>query len=235
MALPSIFTNFAPNASTCSAATKPSCLRAHRAKSPCTGESNPSNPVYCSRKNAQWRTGRLTRLNARPRRLIASLMSRRRVAHTVPHEGNRPPRTRRDACVPGAAIGDDFEDEFCARGKVQFGDNLYGCVRVGLHVAYGPHLYAPTAVVQQMIHFSINKDLARENIVLQERWLLLREYIKLGARMRLCCGRVASMEDVCCCGGWAHDEEKRVRFRLPACPSAHFLTILQKVFLNIGK
>ncbi|KAJ7889550.1 hypothetical protein B0H14DRAFT_2433197 [Mycena olivaceomarginata] len=36
MALPSILTNFAPNASTCSAATKPSYLRAHRAKSPCT-------------------------------------------------------------------------------------------------------------------------------------------------------------------------------------------------------
>jgi hypothetical protein len=125
--------------------------------------------------------------------------------------------------------------QFCARGEVEFGDNFYGCVRVGLHVAYGPHLYAPTAVVQQMIHFSIDKDLARANIVRQEWWLLLREYIKLGARMRFCCGRVPGMEDVCCCGGWVHDEEKRVRFRLPACPYANFLTILQKAFLNVGK
>ncbi|KAJ7890130.1 hypothetical protein B0H14DRAFT_2690686 [Mycena olivaceomarginata] len=107
--------------------------------------------------------------------------------------------------------------QFCARGEVEFGDNFYGCVRVGLHVAYGPHLYAPTAVVQQMIHFSIDKDLARANIVRQEWWLLLREYIKLGARMRFCCGRVPGMEDVCCCGGWVHDEEKR------------------KAFLNVGK
>jgi hypothetical protein len=86
-----------------------------------------------------------------------------------------------------------------------------------------------------MIHFSIDKDLARENIVRQEWWLLLRGYNKLGARMKLCCGRAASVEDVCCCCGWAHDEEKRARFRLPAYPSAHFLTILQKAFQNIGK
>jgi hypothetical protein len=39
--------------------------------------------------------------------------------------------------------------EFCARGKVECRDNFYGCVRMGLHVAYAPHLYAPTAMVEQ--------------------------------------------------------------------------------------
>ncbi|KAJ7890145.1 hypothetical protein B0H14DRAFT_2561418 [Mycena olivaceomarginata] len=73
-----------------------------------------------------------------------------------------------DEMRAGGAVGDDFED---------------GLPRV-------------LRAWQAMIHFSIDKDLARENIVRQEWWLLLSGYNKLGARMKLCCGRAASVEDV---------------------------------------
>lgn len=104
--------------------------------------------------------------------------------------------------------------ENCERGKVELGDRFYGVVRIGFAVLFGPD-YA--TVTEEMKVFSIDKATARAKIVRQDWWMLLKEYVELGAKMKFCCGRLPGMDDICCCGGWVHDAEKLVR-RCPLYP-----------------
>ncbi|KAF7343749.1 hypothetical protein MSAN_01955500 [Mycena sanguinolenta] len=101
---------------------------------------------------------------------------------------------------------------FCERGKVEMGARFYGCVRVGILATYGPSVDEPVAVIQRLNHFSIDDTTARAKIVRQDWFMLFREYVEQGARIKFCCGRLPGAEDVCCCGGWVHDEEKRKAF-----------------------
>ncbi|KAK6988120.1 hypothetical protein R3P38DRAFT_3098341 [Favolaschia claudopus] len=102
--------------------------------------------------------------------------------------------------------------EFIARGKIELGDSFYGCVRVAIMAGYGSNPEVPNMIAEEMKHISIDKQLARARLVREDWWMLFREYVALGARVRFCCGRLPGADDVCCCGGWIHDEEKRKAF-----------------------
>ncbi|KAJ7121601.1 hypothetical protein C8R44DRAFT_786537 [Mycena epipterygia] len=99
--------------------------------------------------------------------------------------------------------------ENCERAKVELGDRFYGVGRVGFSVLFGAN---SNAVSEKLKHFPIDKISARANIVRQDWWMLFREYVEVGAKMKFCCGRLPGMDDICCCGGWVHDAEKREAF-----------------------
>ncbi|KAJ6571265.1 hypothetical protein B0H19DRAFT_1255254 [Mycena capillaripes] len=102
--------------------------------------------------------------------------------------------------------------EVCERGKIELGEDFYGCVRFALTVTFGGECEAPKTITERMVQFSIDKETARANIVRQDWWILFREYVELGAKIKFCCGRLPGVEDLCCCGGWVHDAEKRKAF-----------------------
>jgi hypothetical protein len=62
--------------------------------------------------------------------------------------------------------------------------------------------------------FSISKDIAEARVLRDDWWILLREYISRGEKMRFCCGKV-DVDGVCCCGGWMHDEDQKVYSHFP--------------------
>ncbi|KAJ7488337.1 hypothetical protein FB451DRAFT_1227031 [Mycena latifolia] len=120
-------------------------------------------------------------------------------------------RRGRSDIVPGSTLYDIDAGypEACARGKLEFGDNFYGSVRMGFSVVFNSR-----AVAERMKHFSIDKRTARAKIVRQDWWILLREYAESGAKVKFCCGRLGGpgTDDICCCGGWVHDAEKLEAF-----------------------
>ncbi|KAK7046348.1 hypothetical protein R3P38DRAFT_69123 [Favolaschia claudopus] len=100
----------------------------------------------------------------------------------------------------------------CERGRVELGARYYGSIRVAILASYGPDASKPTATTERLVHFSINKELAKARVVTRDWAALLGEYVRLGARMRFCCGKITEAQDICCCGGWIHDEEKVKEF-----------------------
>ncbi|KAJ7723506.1 hypothetical protein DFH07DRAFT_946516 [Mycena maculata] len=108
---------------------------------------------------------------------------------------------------PGSNLRSDAQYiQNCERGKLEFGKNFYGVVRIGFYVLFDP-LDSP-AKTEEMKSFSIDRATSRSSIVRQDWWILFREYVTLGAKMRFCCGRLEGLEDICCCGGLVHDAEK---------------------------
>ncbi|KAJ6613764.1 hypothetical protein B0H10DRAFT_2222003 [Mycena sp. CBHHK59/15] len=99
----------------------------------------------------------------------------------------------------------------CERGKLEMGDDFYGVVRYGLTVVFGPE-EKPYAATHKWKHFSIDKTTAQAPSTRPDYWTLFREYVKAGAKMKFCCGKVAESAGICCCGGWVHDEEKQDAF-----------------------
>jgi hypothetical protein len=119
-------------------------------------------------------------------------------------------RRGRQGFPPRSSLGKSLDAGFPAahaRGKLEFGDNFYGVVHMGFFVAFNSGTF-----VEKSNQFSIDKSTARAKIVRQDWWILLREYIELGAKVKFCYGRfeVPWMDDACCCGGWVHDAEKLV-------------------------
>uniref|UniRef100_A0A0W0G9T7 Uncharacterized protein n=1 Tax=Moniliophthora roreri TaxID=221103 RepID=A0A0W0G9T7_MONRR len=59
--------------------------------------------------------------------------------------------------------------------------------------------------------FSLDKNMARANVLRPQWWMLLRGYVSAGAKVKFCCGKLGGeFSDVCCCGGWTHDKHKLV-------------------------
>ncbi|KAJ6608644.1 hypothetical protein B0H10DRAFT_1815351 [Mycena sp. CBHHK59/15] len=96
----------------------------------------------------------------------------------------------------------------CERGKIELGSRFYGVIQIGISALFGPE-HSP-AVAERLKQFSIDKVTAHAKIVRQDWWILFREYVAVGAKTKFCCGKIPGMDDVCCCGGWVHDAEKRV-------------------------
>ncbi|KAJ7928162.1 hypothetical protein B0H13DRAFT_1597845, partial [Mycena leptocephala] len=105
-------------------------------------------------------------------------------------------------------------DQSCAGGRIQLGASLFGVVRSVFLVCLGEDGQIPHTV--NVRELSIDHEMARARPLREDWWLLLREYINTGAKMRFCCGKIPTpgFEDICCCGGWVHDTEKRVNWRL---------------------
>ncbi|KAJ7175129.1 hypothetical protein C8R43DRAFT_976018 [Mycena crocata] len=99
--------------------------------------------------------------------------------------------------------------QMCDRGRIELGDRFYGVGRVGIDVCVG----GTSVVTERLKHFSIDTETAPANIVRQDWWVLFREYVALGARIKFCCGKMGGVDDICCCGGWVHDDEKREAFQ----------------------
>nr|GAT46928.1 predicted protein [Mycena chlorophos] len=95
------------------------------------------------------------------------------------------------------------------RGKIEQGRQFHGIGRMGFTAHYGDLSLGVTASYIKM--FAIDKDTARAKPTTDQWWTLFRQYVEAGAKMRFCCGRVPGVEGVCYCGGWTHDEEKKVR------------------------
>ncbi|KAJ7440560.1 hypothetical protein B0H11DRAFT_2352637 [Mycena galericulata] len=100
-------------------------------------------------------------------------------------------------------------EQSCARGRVEMGNRFYGVVRLDFFV-----MFSPTALTEEMKYFSIDIATARARIVRQDWWMLLREYVAVGAKMKFCCGQFSGpgLDDICCCGGWVHDAERLKAF-----------------------
>lgn len=98
----------------------------------------------------------------------------------------------------------------CAKGRVEMGTNFYGVIRYAFLVHFDDRRVIHASKLR---HFAITKETARAQSLRDDWWVLLREYISTGTKMRFCCGQVKlpGFEDICCCGGWVHDPEQRVR------------------------
>ncbi|KAJ7062553.1 hypothetical protein C8F01DRAFT_985962, partial [Mycena amicta] len=96
----------------------------------------------------------------------------------------------------------------CERGKIELGSQFYGTGRIGLTAHFGPLERAVFA--EHMTMFAIDRDRAHATRTRDDWWTLFREYVAVGAKLKYCCGRVPGARDACCCGGWMHDEEKKV-------------------------
>lgn len=100
-------------------------------------------------------------------------------------------------------------------GKIELGNEFSGIGHYLLVAAFetpthGLHQPAATMIPKT---FSIDKRHARAR-GFPQWWLLLRSYVEKGQRIKFCCGRIGNVpgvtDDVCCCGGWVHDEEAKV-------------------------
>ncbi|KAJ7779676.1 hypothetical protein B0H16DRAFT_1499580 [Mycena metata] len=93
-------------------------------------------------------------------------------------------------------------DQSQADARLKLGDQFYGVARIGVDLCIGT-----SVVTERLKTVVIDKTTARANLVRQEWWLLFREYVAAGRKMKFCCGEVPDMEGGCCCGGWAHEDE----------------------------
>ncbi|KAJ7150682.1 hypothetical protein C8R46DRAFT_1305323 [Mycena filopes] len=124
--------------------------------------------------------------------------------------------TRMDAAFLAAHMNPGLDAshyaKVCEKGKIELGDSYYGMGRYSFSVQFNEGWKEqPT---EKLNHFAISKETARAQSLRADPWVLLREYINVGAKMKFCCGRlrIPGMDDICCCGGWVHDEEKRKAF-----------------------
>ncbi|KAF8169003.1 hypothetical protein K438DRAFT_242583 [Mycena galopus ATCC 62051] len=100
----------------------------------------------------------------------------------------------------------------CEKGRIELGRDFYGVVRYVFLVHFGKD--KRIIHTAKMRHFAISHEIARTRSLRADWWVLLREYINNGTKMRFCCGKIPipHCEDICCCGGWVHDAEKRGAF-----------------------
>ncbi|KAJ6516547.1 hypothetical protein C8R47DRAFT_1312987 [Mycena vitilis] len=124
--------------------------------------------------------------------------------------------TRMEAAVlaaknPSLGLDPGFYAKICEKGKIEMGSNFYGMGRYYFAVAFTEQKIIEFEYVR---HFAISREVARAQSLHDKPWLLLREYISIGAKVRFCCGKLRNLglDDVCCCGGWVHDAEKRNAF-----------------------
>ncbi|KAK7046372.1 hypothetical protein R3P38DRAFT_3307753 [Favolaschia claudopus] len=110
---------------------------------------------------------------------------------------------------PKLSASVSLQPKACNCGKAEFGKSFYGCILMHIASFFGPDM---NALSERVMHFHIDKTLAKANIARQDWSVLLREYVELGAKMHFKCGKVPGAEDICCCGGWVHEEEKRRAF-----------------------
>ncbi|KIK58614.1 hypothetical protein GYMLUDRAFT_262435 [Collybiopsis luxurians FD-317 M1] len=112
-----------------------------------------------------------------------------------------PPSLKNHFDIPGRA-------NYVDMGKIEMGQRYFGTGSYLLVTDFGQGAWTT-----KHKFFGIDKDIAKADVVRSEWWLLFLEYITAGAKMKFCCGKIEGMEDVCCCGGWAHHSVKQTAFR----------------------
>ncbi|KAF7288923.1 hypothetical protein MIND_01408500 [Mycena indigotica] len=110
----------------------------------------------------------------------------------------------------------DFTESYpdaCVQGRIELGDEYYGTGRISYMARFVPGLsFSAGHVATKQKVFAFSKEVAGAARTRDDWWILFREYVAVGAKMKFCCGRIPGFEDVCCCGGWVHDEEKKNAF-----------------------
>ncbi|KAJ7203254.1 hypothetical protein GGX14DRAFT_369690 [Mycena pura] len=116
---------------------------------------------------------------------------------------------------PAGSVLNDLSEPYaaqCKRGAIELGGDFYGVLGIAFTVFFVPTGAAiPNSISEQVKYFAIDQATAQARLTRADWWILFREYVKLGAKIKFCCGRLPGVEDVCCCGGWVHDAERRVR------------------------
>ncbi|KAL0059948.1 hypothetical protein AAF712_013297 [Marasmius tenuissimus] len=97
-------------------------------------------------------------------------------------------------------------------GRIEMGRNFYGIISYIVIVTFTYPDGRPKALYPWPKQFSIDKSTARANALQVDWWNLFRQYVSMGKKIKFCCGKLAGdgFSDICCCGGWTHDEEKKV-------------------------
>lgn len=101
-------------------------------------------------------------------------------------------------------------------GKIELGREFSGIGNYLLVAAFETPTYGlqrPSATIIPK-SFAISKRQAQARGY-SEWWLLLRSYVEKGQGIKFCCGRSGDVsgvkDEICCCGGYAHDREVKVR------------------------
>lgn len=99
-------------------------------------------------------------------------------------------------------------ENYAKMGRVEMGDQ-YHCTTAFALFLQGKMDLAHDSPFQQIKFFSVDKATAAARVTRDDWWILLREYVARGAKMKFCCGKL-DIDGICCCGGWVHDEQQRV-------------------------
>ncbi|KAJ7019893.1 hypothetical protein C8F04DRAFT_325618 [Mycena alexandri] len=78
-------------------------------------------------------------------------------------------------------------EQSCARGKIQLGASFFGVIRSVFLVCLEKNGQTPNIV--NVRELPIDHEMASARPLREDWWLLLREYINTGAKMRFCCGK----------------------------------------------
>ncbi|KAK7461382.1 hypothetical protein VKT23_008561 [Stygiomarasmius scandens] len=100
-------------------------------------------------------------------------------------------------------------------GRIEMGNNYYTTVTYVVFANFGAPGASDPGTAYRLKQFSIDKRAANANVVREDWWMLLREYVNAGRKIKFCCGKIKipGAEDLCCCGGWVHEGDKASAFR----------------------
>ncbi|THU83659.1 hypothetical protein K435DRAFT_822915 [Dendrothele bispora CBS 962.96] len=107
---------------------------------------------------------------------------------------------------------DAMREANAERGRIEFGNDYYGTRTYNVIATFKPGNFLGTTFCPKQ--FAIDKRTAKVGVVREDWWILFREYVSAGQKMKFCCGKLnipGVTDDLCCCGGWTHDQGKKVR------------------------